>query len=336
MNHATEPAVRAQRVRHRLARVVAALVGASALATIAAGCAPSPDQSAQHGHSAPAQVPHRSLHILLTNDDGWRGPGGSDTPLIAGLRAKLLRAGNQVTVVAPASDESGQGTGISRGPMVLTQVDPGVFTVTGTPRDALGTGLDVVLAGHSPDLVISGLNPGGNYSIAEDSSGTLAAATGAAERGIPAVAVSLGTLEPSPPPGLIAAAQDYTTRLIGVLGDHPRLPAGMVLNVNYPPVVRQRGTRLTTVDPNSYLRFAYERTGATSGDPAQNCPPVSVGACTGTVVLRLQPSPGHPSPGSDWSAINEGYVSIAPIPVASTTDQHVEPELHYLTDLPAG
>ena len=48
-----------------------------------------------------------SLDILLTNDDGYQNPG------ILTLRAALCAAGHSVTMVAPATNQSGRGGSVN-------------------------------------------------------------------------------------------------------------------------------------------------------------------------------------------------------------------------------
>ncbi|WP_313693345.1 5'/3'-nucleotidase SurE [Halorarum halobium] len=120
------------------------------------------------------------LRVLLTNDDGIDSPG------LAALYEEL-RAVADVTVVAPADNQSGVGRSRSR----AVDVDDHEwgYAVHGTPADcaayALG-GLD-----DEFDLVVSGCNLGpncGEYLLGH--SGTVGAAVEAAYLGAPALAVS--------------------------------------------------------------------------------------------------------------------------------------------------
>ena len=56
---------------------------------------------------APGQA--GALDVLLTNDDGFFNPG------ITTLRAALCAAGHRVTMVAPATNQSGRGGSINTG-----------------------------------------------------------------------------------------------------------------------------------------------------------------------------------------------------------------------------
>jgi 5'/3'-nucleotidase SurE len=188
----------------------------------------------------------QSLNILLTNDDGFDSAG------IQAVRSALIGAGHSVTVVAPATQQSGKGGGSTIDAAVFyTEEEPGVWSVAGTPADSVRVGLDIIMAGSPPDLVVSGANEGQN--VGQDvvpASGTVNAALVAMQRGIPSIAVSLGlNLIICGGPGGIAGctavlhqyddeAADFTVRLIDEIqakSEGPGvLPPGAMLNVNIP------------------------------------------------------------------------------------------------------
>jgi 5'-nucleotidase len=119
--------------------------------------------------------------ILLTNDDGIESPG------IEALRDALLDAGN-VTVVAPASDQSAVGRAMS----FRATVDdhPWGYVIEGTPSDCVVAGLGALVP--DADIVVSGCNKGANlgmYTLGR--SGTVSAAVEAAYFEVPAIASSL-------------------------------------------------------------------------------------------------------------------------------------------------
>src|SRR5688572_7866015 len=60
-----------------------------------------------------------------------------------------------------------------------------------SPVDSVRFALSVVFAGDPPDLVVSGANPGQNLSSVLLKSGTVGAAQIAADKGIPAIALSV-------------------------------------------------------------------------------------------------------------------------------------------------
>jgi len=129
------------------------------------------------------------MHILLTNDDGIGSPG------LAAVY-KYLTPTWEVTVVAPASDQSGVGR--SRSDLSYERADEITiddhkwgYVVDGTPADCVAVGLRHIPEAEEIDLVVSGANNGpnvGSYILGH--SGTVGAAVEAAFLGTPAVAVS--------------------------------------------------------------------------------------------------------------------------------------------------
>jgi 5'-nucleotidase len=185
--------------------------------------------------SAPAQ-PAAPYRILVANDDGVRAPG-----ILA--VAQALKALGEVTVVAPAENQSGKGHSITiyepifREDMTLAG-GLRAIGLTATPASTMKVALTKIVT-PKPDLVVSGINRGYNLGLSSYLSGTVGAAREAASRGIPAIAASLGM-----------PATDYSTAAaeIARIAEHVKtngLPAGVFLNVNVPhgPL---KGVMLTT------------------------------------------------------------------------------------------
>jgi len=147
------------------------------------------------------------MRILLTNDDGVDAPG------LRALSDALADLG-EVTVVAPARNQSAVGRGLSYGRMGPDRENEGdlglydgrdePFTVT-IPHEAHdlgyavhGTPCDCVILGvgaFDPDVVVAGCNAGANLGVhVLPRSGTASAATEAASLGVPGVAVSMDVL----------------------------------------------------------------------------------------------------------------------------------------------
>ncbi len=126
--------------------------------------------------------------ILITNDDGITAPG---------IRALVnaVKDLGQVIVVAPDSPQSGMGHAITIGePLRLhkTEIFEGIasWECSGTPVDCVKLARDKILH-RKPDICLSGINHGANYSINIIYSGTMSAAMEAAIEGIPSVGFSL-------------------------------------------------------------------------------------------------------------------------------------------------
>jgi 5'-nucleotidase len=125
----------------------------------------------------------RYMQILITNDDGIHAAG------IAALEAAARRLGADVSVVAPAQEQSMCGHRVTtREPLLVEQLAEQRWTVAGTPADCVR----VALYGLKlrPDWVLSGINHGGNMGQDAVISGTVAAAREAAYHRVRSVALS--------------------------------------------------------------------------------------------------------------------------------------------------
>ena len=169
------------------------------------------------------------LRILVSNDDGYAAPG------IAELVDALTALPDvEVVVVAPDGNRSGSGGQTTPGGTTGTDVTMAnghaAVAVTGFPADAVAYALDVL--GEQPDLVVSGVNEGQNLGPLVDISGTVGAARVAAQRGIPALAVSQGRGSPEPDYAsgvaeAIAWIEEHRDDLAGAT-------RGSVVNINVP------------------------------------------------------------------------------------------------------
>ncbi|MGR7001448.1 5'/3'-nucleotidase SurE [Yinghuangia aomiensis] len=69
---------------------------------------------------------------------------GTSSQFIRALQGALKAAGHNAVIVAPATDQSGKGTGINASPGAVfkaQQTEPGIWSVEGTPADSVGFGL---------------------------------------------------------------------------------------------------------------------------------------------------------------------------------------------------
>src|SRR5882757_1330039 len=150
------------------------------------------------------------MRILLTNDDGVYAPG------LRALRTELRTLG-EVTVVAPAGEQSAVGHSITLlTPLLVQEVldennEPMGWAVEGRPADCVKLAL-LELLKEPPDLVISGLNAGSNAGINVLYSGTVAAAIEGSFFQHTSIALSLATTKPKPPN--FSAAAGYARQVI--------------------------------------------------------------------------------------------------------------------------
>ena len=124
------------------------------------------------------------MNILLSNDDGVYATG-------INILYEELKKKYDVTIVAPDRERcaSAHSLTIDR-PLRGNEIKPNVFSVDGTPTDAVNIGVHSIMK-TKPDLVISGINYGGNICDDVIYSGTVSAAMEGAVMGIKSIAVSL-------------------------------------------------------------------------------------------------------------------------------------------------
>ena len=240
-------------------------------------------------------------HILLTNDDGIRAEG---------LRElwESLQGRYQLTVVAPDTQRSGAGLGITlKRPLQVQEFSwPGetaAWSVTGTPADCVKMALSLILD-NPPDLIVSGINDGSNAGRNVLYSGTIGGAIEGVLRGIPGVAVS--SVEWEDPDHKISA--QYVPRIIEHVLEHP-LPPGTLLNVNFPTTLDHeiRGVRMARQGRGYYVEDPQEDTDH-NGDQVH---------WLGGKFFHAEEELD-----SDVHLLSEGYGTAVPIHVEELTDFH--------------
>ena len=127
--------------------------------------------------------------IVLCNDDGFNADG---------IRAiyKELAKFAEVMIVAPETEQSAMGHAITLTQPIKVRkvVEKGEFigyAVNGTPADCIKIAT-ATLFNRPPEMVVSGVNQGGNLGTCALYSGTVSAATEATIEGIPAIAIGGG------------------------------------------------------------------------------------------------------------------------------------------------
>jgi len=254
-----------------------------------------------------------TLRVLVTNDDGVAAPG-----IDALVMALTANPNLQVTVVAPATNQSGTGdnkTTASTLPVAASMTAGGypATAVSGFPADAALFGIRQVLSATPPDLVVSGINLGQNYTgDIIPLSGTVGAAFWSARLGIPAFAVSASLSTPD-----YAGAAAYTATLVEQFraskGFRKKMLEkevpfhGLVLNVNYPTCTTGstvRGARVVAVDRLTKIT-GYTETPPSSGNWQPNATTGNYSASDCTSVLE--------EPETDLEAWNNGFVAVSPL-----------------------
>lgn len=166
--------------------------------------------------------------ILVTNDDGYDAPG------IRHL-VRALHGMGRIVEVAPDSPQSGKACGFTAHDRLhLRRVsDDGdllFYTCSGTPVDCVKLSLHHIFRDRHPDLIVSGINHGGNDSICVIYSGTMGAVLEGCIVGIPAIGFSL--LEFNWNADFGTAEEVVRTIVPRILRNG--MPRGTVLNVNIP------------------------------------------------------------------------------------------------------
>ena len=226
--------------------------------------------------------------ILVSNDDGIRAAG------IRALEAALAPLG-ELWVVAPDREQSAASHSLSlHRPLRVEPVDGRHFAVDGTPTDAVNLAINGIMK-QKPDLVVSGINHGGNLGDDVTYSGTVSAAMEGTLLGIPSIAISLVSRE-NPDFGPAAA---FAARLARVVSERG-MPRDTLLNVNVPalPAAELRGYRVTRQGKRRYGDALVEHL-----DPRGRKYYWIGGEDLGFV----------PSEGTDCTAVAGGYVSITPL-----------------------
>lgn len=172
------------------------------------------------------------MRILVTNDDGIHAPGLYALEKIAAALSK------DVWIVAPAEEQSGAGHSLTLSqPIRLRELDDRRFAVRGTPTDCVMLALGHIMKDHRPDLILSGVNRGGNLAEDVTYSGTVSAAMEGCLAGIRSVAMSQVMADYSHGNERFDVAETYGAAIVQRLLKAP-WPDGMLVNINFPPACR--------------------------------------------------------------------------------------------------
>lgn len=233
------------------------------------------------------------MHILLSNDDGYRAPG---LRVLADTLGKL----HTISVVAPDRNRSGASNSLTlERPLRANLADNGFTYVNGTPTDCVHLAITGLLESE-PDIVISGINDGANMGDDVLYSGTVAAAMEGRFLGLPAIAVSMGSYEPQH----FSSAGKAIVQIVERLVQYP-LKQDSILNVNVPdlPWDEIKGIKATRLGNRHKSEGVIKQT-----DPR------------GEPVYWVGP-PGKTQDageGTDFHAVEHGFISITPLQIDLT------------------
>lgn len=240
-------------------------------------------------------------HILVSNDDGVHAPG-----LQSLVRA--LREIARITVIAPDRNKSAASGAITLDRSVaVSEIAPGVYAADGTPADCVHLAFTGFLR-DKPDLVIAGINGGKNLGEDVLYSGTVGAAKEGPVFGVSALAVS--QIE-SGWEHLEAAASITKSLVERLLKEETESP--VFLNVNIPnlPFSALRGIRLTRLGRR---------------EPSEVCVADGRDGAQQRFLFGKQGRPTDNGAGTDFEAVQSGYVSVTPLRI-DWTDLRSECEI---------
>lgn len=241
------------------------------------------------------------MHILLSNDDGYLAKG------LITLADSLCKYA-QVSVVAPDKNRSAASNSLTlEMPLRATTMDNGYVKVDGTPTDCVHLAITGLLE-HEPDMVFAGINHGANLGDDVWYSGTVAAATEGRFLGLPGVAISLASSVSDPIH--FATAAEVAVKLLHHIMLNP-LPKDTLLNVNVPdiPLAELKGFQVTRL-----------------GQRHKSEPVIKTTDPRGRPIYWVGP-PGaeqDAGPGTDFHAINSGFVSITPLQLDLTRYEQIK------------
>lgn len=232
--------------------------------------------------------------ILVTNDDGISSQGIK-------ILAKLLESAGDVYVVAPETEQSAVAHALTlHRPLKFDKAGKRAYSINGTPTDCVIIGINKLLP-QKPDIIVSGINNGGNLGDDVTYSGTVAAAMEGTLLGIPSIAISLAKDMNNGAnrarPAAFKGAAGFAVKLVGMVLENG-LPKDTLLNVNVPDSKEIKGVKFTVqgkrvydnsvkelLDPRG-RRFYWIGGGTPQGRGGEN---------------------------TDIEAVQDGYISITPV-----------------------
>ena len=252
------------------------------------------------------------MRILLTNDDGIHADG------LAALERIAAQLSDDVWVCAPEYEQSGASRALTLAePIRVRTLGERRFATTGTPTDCVMLGVNELVKGKKPDLVLSGVNRGANLAEDVTMSGTVAGAIEGMALGVPAIALSQqGFYEPG---------TSFETSEVFAPGIIRRLveigwPADVVININFPSGPPDRVTEVEVTRQgfrDIQVRHAEKRTDLRGKD---------------YYWIGFRQERSSPPEGTDLRALYDGKISVTPLHIDLT---HA-PAVHALRGLLGG
>lgn len=226
--------------------------------------------------------------ILVTNDDGVNSEG------IQHLFREMRTIGHAV-MVAPDREKSAVSHSITlHRPLKVEKLEKDVYVLNGTPTDCVTIAVGKVLR-RKPDMLVSGINKGGNLGDDLTYSGTVSAAMEGTILDVPSVAISMV----GGPKFRFATAAHYAKVIARTLLKEC-MPRDTLLNVNVPnlPAAKIKGIRFTRQGKRIYSNSIQEVL-----DPRRERHYWIGGGLQSW----------EESSDTDFYAVDRGYVSVTPV-----------------------
>ena len=244
-----------------------------------------------------------SPSILIVNDDSIFSDG------IKALWEAMSEIGN-TTVVAPKSEHSGSGHGITisrplQSEKINLECGLSGHAVNGTPADSVKFATSLLME-KKPDILVSGINPGSNVGQSILYSGTVSAAREGTFRGISSIAISLdgdSNIDYS-------SAKDISKNIVqSVLKNG--LPNDTLLNVTIPNIPKEemKGFKITK-QGSMYFIDNFEKVENSSG--------------LESYWLKANQNDPDISKDNDSVAVKEGFISVTPLHSEQTNFSFIE------------
>ena len=239
------------------------------------------------------------MHILISNDDGYRAPGLK-------VLVDSLSKHDRLSVVAPERNRSGASNSLTlERPLRAHLAENGYYFVDGTPTDCVHLAVTGLLESE-PDMVVSGINAGANMGDDVLYSGTVAAAMEGRHLGLPSIAVSMSSYLPQHYESAAIAVENIISNLVA-----KPLSQNTILNINVPdiPWFEIKGIQVTRLGNRHKSEGVIKQT-----DPR------------GDMMYWVGP-PGaaqDAGEGTDFHAVENGYVSVTPLHIDLTQYDSLE------------
>lgn len=245
--------------------------------------------------------------ILITNDDGIEAEGLKKI-------TDTLRKTGDIVVFAPDKPQSGMSCAITTNRLLsynLLAAEKGLtlYSCTGTPVDCVKLALNEALTAK-PDLLVSGVNHGGNHALSIHYSGTMGAAFEGCVFDVPAFGISLYNYSD----GADFKESCRIGKIVAQAVLANGLPKGTYLNVNVPDVRRVKGIRPARQTAGRWTR-EYIKDVNTEGETHYRL--------TGIYMVS-----GENYPDNDVKLLNEGYATVVPCKIDVTDCEYLTKAKH--------